>query len=144
MNELPSRPPELAANGVLARFDALEQMLAAGQLTQVSAATLDRFLAGSGLRLLMFSGLPKRSSEAQDVAVALRELIAEHQLPAALIDPADEADLKERFRVVVVPSLVLVVDGAPLEVVPGVRDWVDYQRALGTYLGQPIALEGLH
>jgi hypothetical protein len=35
------------------------------------------------------------------------------------------------------PSLALVHEGVTLEVIPGVRDWADYARALQRYLGNP-------
>lgn len=127
-----------AGSGVIARFDAIEQMLAADQLSTVDAQSIETFCAGPELRVLLFAGLPKRSSEAQDVAVALRELMREFSVSAALVAEHDESALQSDFRVAVLPSLVLVVDGQVLEVVPGVRDWVDYQRAFERYLGQTI------
>ncbi|MEM1435528.1 MAG: hypothetical protein AAGG11_15830 [Pseudomonadota bacterium] len=128
------------SGGVIARFDAIDQMVAAGQLKTVDARSIEEFCAGAELRVVFFAGLPKRSSEAQDVAVALRELMREFAVPAAVVAEGDESALQSDYRVVVLPSLVLVVEGQVLEVVPGVRDWQDYRRAFERYLGQPIQI----
>lgn len=99
------------------------------------------FLAGPGLRVLFFTGLPKRSSEAHDVGVALREIMRVYAVPAVTIAPESEAALQAQFRVVVLPSLVLMLDQHVLEVIPGVRDWRDYERAFESYLGAPVKLK---
>ena len=47
--------------------------------------------------------------------------------------------VQPRFRVLVTPSLVLLLAGATLEVIPRVRDWSDYTAAFRRYLGSPRA-----
>ncbi len=118
---------------------AITDMLAQGQLSELNAQSLDSFVAAEGLSVLLFSGGARRVREAHDVAVALREVLRSYpgMVQAAVIEPALEADLQERFRVITPPSLVFVAAGKTLEVLPGVRDWIDYERAFGRYLGQP-------
>ena len=71
------------------------------------------------------------------MAVALREVLKDYQgkINAGLVVQADEAELQPRFRVLALPSLVLVLGGETLEVIPRVRDWSDYVRAFRAYLG---------
>jgi hydrogenase-1 operon protein HyaE len=112
-------------------------MLERGVLQTVDAANVDRFLAGPGLQVLFFAGPGNQHGDSHDVAVALRELLKEYagEVGAALVEAGDEARLQPRFRVLVLPSLALCIDGETLEVIPGVRDWGDYIRAFRRYLG---------
>jgi len=123
----------------------VNDMLQRGLMETVSGQNLDGFLAGDELRVLFFSGGDSRQREAHDVAVALRELLKDHgkQVRAALIDPTDEAALLGRFRVAVLPSLVLALGGEPLEVLPGVKDWGVYTAAFQRYLGAPQTITNL-
>jgi hydrogenase-1 operon protein HyaE len=88
--------------------------------------------------VLFFAGSNSRRNDAHDVAVALREVLKDYrdEVAAALVT-RDEAELQPRFRVSVLPSLVLVVGGEILEVLPRVRDWADYIQAFQRYLGAP-------
>ena len=106
-------------------------------LQTVDASSVDRFLAGPGLQVLFFAGPGNQHGDSHDVAVALRELLKEYsgEVGAALVASGDEARLQPRFRVLVLPSLALCIDGETLEVIPGVRDWGDYIRAFRRYLG---------
>ena len=56
---------------------------------------------------------------------------------AAVLRETDEPQQQERFRVITPPSLVFIAGGKTLEVMPGVRDWSDYQAAFQRYLGAP-------
>ncbi len=119
-------------------YGAVDALTASGAVTAVSAEDLGRYLEAPGLVVLFFAGGAKRQRESHDVAVALRELLKDHagQVRAALVE--DDADLKGRYRVVVEPSLVFVLDGTVLEVVPGIRDWADYAAVFRRYLGEPV------
>ncbi len=119
--------------------DAINEMLDSGQLQPVGSATIEHFLDGEGLAVLFFAGGGGRRNEAHDVAVALREIIKDYRgsLRAALVNAEEEAALQPGFRVQRSPSLALVHEGVTLEVIPGVRDWADYARALQRYLGDP-------
>jgi len=116
---------------------AISDMLERGVLHTVDAASVDHFLAGPGLRVLFFAGPGNQHGDSHDVAVALRELLKEYagEVGAALVEAGDEARLQPQFRVLVLPSLALCIDGETLEVIPGVRDWGDYIRAFRRYLG---------
>ena len=116
---------------------AITDMLERGALQTVDAASVDSFLAGPGLKVLFFAGPGSQHGDSHDVAVALREVLKEYNnsLSAALVEPADEAQLQSRCRVLRLPSLALCVGGETLEVIPGVRDWGDYIRAFRHYLG---------
>ena len=117
----------------------IDEMVAGGAIDALDADGLDDFLAARGLRTLLFCGAHTHSRETHDVAVALRELLKDYagDLQAAVVAAGDDPALHGRFRVLVTPSLVLVLGGEILEVLPGVRDWADYSAAFQRYLGAP-------
>ena len=117
----------------------LDDMVAGGVITALDAGSLDDFLAERGLRALLFCGAQTHSRETHDVAVALRELLKDYagDIQAGVVAAGDDPALHGRFRVLVTPSLVLVLGGEILEVLPGVRDWADYSAAFQRYLGRP-------
>ena len=117
---------------------ALSGLLQQGLLQPVDATNVDSFLAGQGLKVLFFAGSKSHRRDAHDVAVALREVLKDYRgsVSAGLVS-ADEAGLQPRFRILVLPSLVLVLGGEILEIVPRVRDWVDYLQVFQRYLGPP-------
>ena len=121
---------------------AIDDMLERRMLERLSADALDAFVEGEGLRVLFFSGTKAHRREAHDVAVALREFIKDYgtQFQAAVVATEDEAALHARFRVQILPSLVFVVGGEALEIVPGVKDWAVYSAAFQRYLGAPQAV----
>ncbi len=123
---------------------ALEQMLADGLAETVTQESVDTFLAGNGLRVLLFSGLGGNRTEGHDVAVALRELLRDYagKLRSGVVADDAERALMGRFRVAVLPTLVLVAGGQVLEVLPRVKDWADYAAAFQRYLGVPSAAKG--
>jgi len=117
---------------------AIADMLQRGLLRAVGRGDIDEFLAGDGLRVLFCAGSNSHKTDAHDVAVALREVLKDYRgdVAAGLI-AGDEPELHARFRVLVLPSLVLLLAGQVLEVVPRVRDWKDYAEAFQRYLGAP-------
>jgi len=119
--------------------EVITDMLGRGLLQQVDSDSLEAFLQGAGLRVLLFAGGKSQRADAHDVAVALREILKEYgdAVRGGLVDPAGEAALQPRFRILVTPSLALVHGGQTLEVIPRVRDWIDYSRAFQRYLGAP-------
>jgi len=115
----------------------IDDMVASGAMEALDADNLDDFLGGGGVRALLFCGRQAHCRETHDVAVALRELLKEYagDLRAGALASADDPEMHARFRVLVTPSLVLVLAGEILEVLPGVRDWADYSAACARYLG---------
>jgi hydrogenase-1 operon protein HyaE len=122
----------------------IDEMVAGGAIDALDGVGLDDFLAGRGLRALLFCGAHTHSRETHDVAVALRELLKDYagDLQACIVAGGDDPALHNRFRVLVTPSLVLVLGGEILEVLPGVRDWADYSAAFQRYLGAPRRYTG--
>lgn len=121
-------------------LDVVSDMLERRLVYAPAALELEAFIASDGLTLLFFRGGERRHREAHDVAVALREMLLDYQgrLRCAVFDSEMEDKLRERFRVVAPPALVFVVSGQQQEVLPGVRDWSDYQSAFQRYLGAPL------
>lgn len=118
---------------------AIKDMLESRMLAQLSADSIDDFLASDLLSVVFFAGGKSQRSDAHDVAVALREILRGYPgaVQAGLIEEAQESELQSRFRVLVSPSLALVHAGTTLEVIPRVKDWADYARAFQRYLGAP-------
>ncbi|MFL5288778.1 MAG: hypothetical protein ACJ8AW_49455 [Rhodopila sp.] len=112
----------------------------------VDAGSIDAFLTPAAGEpphaLLFFIGDPAQRGESNDVAVILPELLAAFpgRLRAAVVARSAEDALKPCFHVQVVPSLVLTRGGAPLGVMPRIRDWSDYLATLRTLL-DPAAPE---
>jgi hydrogenase-1 operon protein HyaE len=102
-------------------------------LPVLDAGTVDSFLAANAHSLLFFTGDPAQRSEAADVAVVLPELLAvfARRLRAAVIARAAEPVLAPRFRVAVLPSLVLTRGPQPVCVLPRICDWSDYLARIG-------------
>lgn len=123
----------------------IDEMVAGGVIDVVDGGQLDDFLAAPGLRVLLFCGAHAHSRETHDVAVALRELLKDYagDIRAGVVATGDDPALHGRFRVLVTPSLVLVLGGEILEVLPGVRDWADYTATFQRYLGVPRRHTGL-
>ncbi len=121
------------------RSPAISAMLEQGQLTELDDSSLDSFIEGEGLSVLLFTGGPRRVREAHDVAVALREVLRGYPgiVQAGIFEPDQESAYHDRFRILTPPSLVFIAAGKTLEVLPGVRDWIDYERTFGRYLGTP-------
>jgi hydrogenase-1 operon protein HyaE len=138
MSQNQHTPPESSGPAATPNSVAISDMLQQGLLQEVNAGDIDSFLAGQGLHVLFFAGSNSRKSDAHDVAVALREVLKDYrdEVAAALVT-RDEAELQPRFRVSVLPTLVLVVGGEILEILPRVRDWADYVQAFQRYLGAP-------
>jgi hydrogenase-1 operon protein HyaE len=82
--------------------------------------------------LLFFSGDPVERSEALDVAVVLPQLASAFvgRLRAGLIARSAENQLRGRFKVHAVPSLVLAQGGRPIAAMPKIRDWSDYVETI--------------
>ena len=95
---------------------------------RLDASALDAFAAGSGERVLFVTGDPAKTPEALDVAVILPELVMafQNRFRPAVVDPAIERTVRERFEVWPVPSLIFLRDGEFLGAIPKVRDWADY------------------
>lgn len=116
---------------------AICDMLERCMLRRIDDKSIDAFLEKDGLQVLFFPGGRSQRGEAHDVAVALREILKDYsgQVTAALVESADGDSTQQRFRVLALPSLVLLVGGEVLEVIPRVKDWGDYVKAFRRYLG---------
>ena len=97
-------------------------------LPVLDAGTVDHFLAATPHALLFFTGDPAQRSETADVAVVLPELLAAFggRLRGAIIARAAEPVLAPRFRVAVLPSLVVTRAAEPVGVLPRILDWSAY------------------
>lgn len=123
----------------------IEALTDTHRMPVVDAASVDAFLtpaAGECAHaVLFFAGDPAQRPESLDVAVVLPELVATFRgrLRAAVVARAAEDALKPRSHVQVLPSLVVVRDGAVLGVLPRILDWSDYTARLAVLLAPEAA-----
>jgi hypothetical protein len=92
---------------------------------------LPDFLARHPRALLFLTGDTQQRPEGLDVAVVVRELLAKYagRLAVGLLDRRDEAAVMPQFGVVVLPAVVYVRDGQPVELVARMRDWPVFVQA---------------
>lgn len=120
--------------------NAIDQMIRSGAADRIDQAAIDDWMAADGaLAALLFTGRAKRRPEGHDVAVALRELARQYgpSFRVGVVADEDEDALMRRFGVILLPSVVYFVGGAPIEKMPRIRDWSDYADAARRYLGAP-------
>lgn len=110
----------------------LEQIVERHLLPVVDEGTIDAFLSPADGEaehtLLFFAGDPAQRPETSDVAVILPELLGcfGRRLRGAVVAAGRENALKERFHVLVLPTLVVTRGAVPVEVLPKVLDWAEY------------------
>jgi hydrogenase-1 operon protein HyaE len=109
----------------------IESLAADAACDVLRKTDLADFLAANPRALLFFTGDIARRREGLDVAVVVRELLANHvgQLRLGLVDRRDEAALMSEFGVVVTPAVVYIRDGQAAELVARMRDWPVYAQA---------------
>jgi hydrogenase-1 operon protein HyaE len=97
----------------------------------VRKAGIDEFLARNPRALLFFTGDVAARPEGLDVAVVVRELAGDYRdrIRVGLVDRRDEPALMERFGVVVMPAVVYLRNGEPVELVARMRDWPVFAQA---------------
>jgi len=108
--------------------------------TAITQANVDAWLReGVGIKALLFAGINKDRIEGHDVAVVLREMLRLYPegLSVGVVETSDEMRIKDRFGVIVLPTLVILNRGEVLERMPRVRNWADYADLFTRYLGKP-------
>jgi hydrogenase-1 operon protein HyaE len=106
----------------------------------VTKANVDTWLREDPhFKALLFAGVNNDRIEGHDVAVALREMLRLYpqSLSVGVVETADEMRIKDRFGVIVLPTLVILNRGEVLERMPRVRNWSDYAELFTRYLGKP-------
>ena len=115
----------------------LELLLQSGRAHPVDAGTLASFLARPGPALLLFTGDVAQRPEAQDVAVVAGEL-ARHVdgLDVGVVTAAAEGEVRPRFHVEVVPTVVFLRDGRAVSTLARVQEWAAYARTASVVFGR--------
>lgn len=106
----------------------------------VTKANVDAWLREDpSFKALLFAGVNNDRIEGHDVAVALREMLRLYPqcLSVGVVETTDEMRIKDRFGVIVLPTLVILNRGEVLERMPRVRNWSDYAELFTRYLGKP-------
>ncbi len=115
----------------------LEYLIESGHGEPLTADRVDGFVSRPGPRLLVFTGDPVQRPEAQDVAVVAHELLRERpSLAVGVVSFSEEAAVRPRFKVDVVPSVVFIKDGRPISTVARLQDWAVYARAASVVFGR--------
>jgi len=109
----------------------------------LAADAVDAFLAAPPAhKILFFAGDPAQRMETADVAVIFPQLLRHFagRLEGALIAAGSETELKERFHVGALPSLVVTRGAETLGVFPKVWDWAVYVARIEAMLapGAPV------
>lgn len=113
----------------------LERLLS-GAGVAVTAETIDAFLDLGGPALLLFTGDPAQRPEAQDVAVVAGELArGVNGLRIGVVTGAAPDAVKLRFKVSVVPTVVLLEGGQVKSSLERLQDWSVYARAASLAFG---------
>lgn len=110
----------------------VDQLLQEQGARWVEGAGLDAFLEEAADGALLFvRGEALRKPETADVAVVVRELLREFdgRLQVGVVADRDEAEIKRRYGVLAVPSVVYVRGGKAVSTIPRIADWPDYKRA---------------
>lgn len=104
---------------------------------------LPDFLARHPRALLFLTGDTQQRPEGLDVAVVVREMLAKYagRLAVGLVDRRDEAAVMPEFGVVVLPAVVYVRDGKPVELVARMRDWPVFVQACERLLAPAAAAD---
>lgn len=106
------------------------------RIPTVDETSIEAFLAPAAGEaahtLLFFTGDPETRSETIDVAVVMPEILATFQqrLRGGVVARSAEATLSPRFRVAVLPSLVVTRGADPIVVMPKIRDWSEYMEKI--------------
>jgi hydrogenase-1 operon protein HyaE len=110
-------------------------------LPSLDQTSVDAFLGEGGHALLLFAGDPRQRMESDDVAVVLPELLTAFagRFRGAVIALAAEDRLKQRFGVVMAPSLVVARGADTLDVITKIRDWSEYVARLNAALAPDAA-----
>lgn len=115
----------------------LDTILSSFGCERIAAPDIDKFAGGGATVVLFFTGREGKYDEADDVAVALRELM--RTLPgiarAAALMPGDEATAMKRFGVATAPSLLFLRDGTATGQIPRIKTWAAYRDRAAAILG---------
>ena len=113
----------------------LERLLVSGA-RQVTASSLDAFIAGARRALLLVPGDPAQRPEAQDIAVVAEAL--SRQVGELTIGVVLEAEpvVKPRVGAEAVPAVVFVKDGRAVSTVSRVQPWEVYARTAAIVFGR--------
>jgi hydrogenase-1 operon protein HyaE len=107
----------------------------------VDAAGLDAFAAHPGHALLVFTEDPLRVRETLDLAVIVPELAHAFsgRFRVGVLLPAAARQLSARYGVRRWPAFVILLDGAYVGSVEGLRNWDEYVQEVGRLLeAQPV------
>lgn len=122
----------------------LETILASFGCRRHDAEGACALVSQSGVSVLFFSGREGRYDEADDVAVALRELQQEWPeiVRVAALESSAEAQVMKRFGVMTAPSLSFFRDGRPIGQIPRIKTWAAYmERTAAILSGQEHGVE---
>jgi hydrogenase-1 operon protein HyaE len=93
----------------------------------------------AGLTALLLTEDPQRNLEVLDACVILPEALKPlgEQIVRQVAGPDAAPALMQRYGVARAPAVVFLRDGEFVGVLPGIRDWSDYQREVARLLEGP-------
>jgi hydrogenase-1 operon protein HyaE len=110
----------------------IEQLVEKHGYPRLTADNLDQTLQSDTPLVLFFTEEPKRYPESNDVAVVLPELVKAFpgRLKAVVVDRSLEPVLKDRYDIIVWPTLVFLRGGRFLDKITRIRDWSEYMKRI--------------
>jgi hypothetical protein len=117
----------------------LDAVLTSFGCARIAAADVTGFAHSPGTSVLFFSGREGKYDEADDVAVALRELMRSQTGidRAAALASSEETAIMKQFGVATAPSLLFLRDGKAIGQIPRIKTWAAYRdRAAAILCGQ--------
>lgn len=101
--------------------------------------TADATAFPAGLTALLLTEDPQRNLEVLDACVILPEALKPlgEQIVRQVAGPDTAPALIQRYGVARAPAVVFLRDGEFVGVLPGIRDWGDYQREVARLLDGP-------
>lgn len=112
----------------------LERLVQSEGVAAVTAESIEAFLASPGPAVLLFPGDPAQRPEAQDVAVVAGQLA--RQVAGLKVGVTDEAAMKARFNVSVVPTVLFLQNGHVKSTLARLQDWAVYSRTAALVFGK--------
>ena len=116
----------------------IERLLTEFGYPEITADNHDEFICEPGVKVLFFTGDPKKFRETDDVAVILPELAnAFHgRFRPAVVSRSAEVGLQIQYGFKTWPALVFVCKDGYLGTITGVQNWSDYLRQIENLLSK--------
>ena len=128
--------PVQAGADIVSSYPLVAQLFSRHGCVEVSAETIETFLAQAGHALLVFTEDPVRFKETLDLAVIVPQLQRAFagRFAVGVLLPEAARKVQPRYGFNRWPALVMLKDGQYVGAIDGLRNWDDYLDGLGSLL----------